>query len=181
MLFQKTRLIDCFEIIPDIFRDDRGQLIKTFHQDTFAANNLHTRFVEQYFSYSRKRVLRGLHFQIPPYEHVKLVYCIYGQVLDAVVDLRAGSPTYGQYELFDLRAEKGNMVYIPSGMAHGFYVISESAVVVNNASTAYSPDHDCGIRWDSVGIPWGDEHPCLSQKDKNLVPLQSFSSPFVYR
>lgn len=181
MHIQQTKLIDCYEIIPDVFHDERGRLIKTFHHDAFAAHHLQTRFAEQYYSYSKKRVLRGLHFQLPPHQHIKLVTCIWGQIVDAVVDLRVGSPTFGQFELFDLRAEKGNMVYIPAGMAHGFYVVSESAVVVNNASTLYSAEHDCGIRWDSVGIPWEDEHPVVSQKDRSLVPFPLFSSPFVYQ
>lgn len=180
MIVQPTKLIDCFEIKPDTFHDNRGRLVKTFHQDSFAQNYLQASFAEQYFSHSTKGVLRGLHFQVPPYQHVKLVYCTYGQVLDAVVDLRVGSPTFGQYATFELSAEKGNMVYVPQGMAHGFYVVSEWAVVVNNASTVYSPEHDCGIRWDSVGIPWGDDAPVLSEKDKNLVPFEKFRSPFVY-
>ncbi len=181
MLVNHTKLTDCYEIIPDIFRDERGRLIKTFHRERFESFQLQSDFAEQYYSFSQKRVLRGLHFQIPPYQHVKLVYCIFGRVLDAVVDLRVGSPSYGQFELFDLSAEKGNMVYIPAGMAHGFYVASESAVVVNNASTVYSPEHDAGIRWDSVGIPWEDQHPVVSQKDRSLVPFPLFSSPFVYQ
>lgn len=180
MIIQQTKLVDCYEIIPDIFTDERGRLIKTFHQDTFAAHQLQSQFVEQYYSTSRKKVLRGLHFQLPPHQHVKLVTCIFGQIVDAVVDLRVGSPTYGQFALFDLRAEKGNMVYVPAGMAHGFYVVSESAVVVNNASTVYSPEHDGGIRWDSVGIPWGDDTPLVSQKDRTLERFPVFSSPFVY-
>lgn len=181
MLFQQTKLVDCYEIIPDIFNDERGRLVKTFHHDAFAANHLQTQFVEQYYSCSRKKVLRGLHFQRPPHQHVKLVTCILGQIIDAVVDLRVGSPTYGQFALFDLRADKGNMVYVPAGMAHGFYVVSDSAIVVNNASTVYSPEHDCGIRWDSVGIPWEDANPVVSQKDSTLVPFPLFSSPFVYQ
>lgn len=180
MIIQQTKLVDCYEIIPDIYHDERGRLTKTFHQDTFAAHKLQTRFVEQYYSSSRKKVLRGLHFQLPPHQHVKLVTCLFGMIVDAVVDLRVGSPTYGQYALFDLSAEKGNMVYVPEGMAHGFYVVSESAIVVNNASSVYSPEYDCGIRWDSVGIPWEDDHPILSQKDRSLVPFPLFQSPFVY-
>ncbi len=181
MLIQQTKLVDCYEIIPGIFHDERGRLIKSFHQNTFAAHKLHSQFVEQYYSTSRKKVLRGLHFQLPPHQHVKLVTCVFGQIVDAVVDLRVGSPTYGQFALFDLCADRGNMVYVPAGMAHGFYVVSESAVVVNNASTVYSAEHDCGIRWDSVGIPWEDENPVVSQKDSTLVPFPLFSSPFVYQ
>lgn len=178
---KKTKLAGCFEIIPNPFCDDRGRLLKTFHQELFGQNNLQTHFAEQYVSHSFKGVLRGLHFQVPPFQHVKLVYCVYGHIRDAVVDLRAGSPAYGEYALFDLRAETGNMVYVPAGLAHGFYVVSEQAIVVNNASTIYSPAHESGIRWDSAGIPWGDEHPRLSAKDKELPPLSAFASPFTYQ
>lgn len=178
MQINKTGLIGCYEITPHIFTDIRGAFVKTFHQDIFLENQLETRFVEQYYSVSYRGVLRGLHFQIPPKHHVKLVYCLAGEILDVAVDLRKGSPTYGQYELFDISAEKRNMIYIPAGMAHGFYVKSESAIVVCNLSTVYSAEHDGGIRWDSIGIPWPDLSPVLSDKDKTLPAFSDFLSPF---
>ena len=180
MQINNTKLKDCFEIIPNTFTDERGIFIKTFHYDSFKENGLETNFVEQYYSVSHQGVLRGLHFQNPPKHHVKLVYCLTGQVMDAVVDVRIGSPTYGQFEMFDLSAEKKNMIYIPAGMAHGFYVISKSAIVVSNLSTVYSAQHDYGIRWNSVDIPWPDSSPILSQKDRRLPTLSDFSSQFQY-
>lgn len=180
MQINKTKIRDCYEIIPSIFTDNRGMFVKTFHHTSFAENRLETNFVEQYYSVSQQGVLRGLHFQIPPKHHVKLVYCLVGEVLDAVVDLRIGSPTYGQFELFQLSDVKKNMVYIPAGMAHGFYVISEKAVVMCNLSTIHSQECDSGIRWDSLGIPWPDKNPVLSPKDKGLPIFEDFSSPFHY-
>lgn len=180
MQINKTKLVDCYEIIPSLFTDNRGVFVKTFHQDFFAQNQLETHFAEEYYSVSRQGVLRGLHFQTPPNDHVKLVYCIKGEVLDAVVDLRHGSPSYGQFELFTLNSGKGNMVYIPAGMAHGFYVISKEAIVVCNLSSVFSASSDSGIKWDSVGIPWPDASPILSKKDKELPRFSQFNSPFIY-
>lgn len=180
MKINKTKLIDCYEIIPNRFIDERGTFIKTFHYDFFKENKLETNFVEQYYSISHQGVLRGLHFQTPPKHHVKLVYCPLGEVLDVVVDLRIGSPTYGQFDLFHLNADRNNMIYIPSGMAHGFYVISKSAIVVCNLSTVFSAEHDHGIRWDSVGIPWPDQSPILSTKDRQLPSFSDFPNPFLF-
>jgi len=98
--------------------------VKIFNEEAFRAADLATRFAEEYYSVSRRRVLRGLHFQVPPHEHTKVVYCTDGDVLDVVLDLRAGSPTFGLHHLFRLSARRRNMVYIPAGLAHGFYVTS---------------------------------------------------------
>lgn len=180
MKFNKSKLKDCYEIIPNTLTDNRGIFIKTFHYDSFKYNGLETNFAEQYYSISHQGVLRGLHFQNPPKHHVKLVYCLTGQVIDVVVDLRIGSPTYGQFEMFDLSADKKNMVYIPAGMAHGFYVISESAIVVCNLSTVYSAQHDQGILWNSLDIPWPAPSPILSKKDRELPNFSDLSSQFQY-
>src|SRR6476620_12581690 len=110
MQINNTKLIDCYEIFPHPFIDERGKFIKTFHYNSFKENQLETNFVEQYYSVSHQGVLRGLHFQTPPKQHVKLVNCLLGEVLDAVVDLRIGSPTYGQFELFYLSADRNNMI-----------------------------------------------------------------------
>ncbi len=142
---KNSKIPGCFEITPQIFKDERGMFVKTFHKDVFKEHGLETGFVEEYYSFSCKGVLRGLHFQLPPKDHVKLVYCVSGEVLDAVVDLRVGSPTYGQFELFEVSAEKANMIYIPKGLAHGFYVESENAIMMYKVTTVYSPDHDTGL------------------------------------
>jgi dTDP-4-dehydrorhamnose 3,5-epimerase len=112
-------------------------------------------------------------------QHVKLVACIAGEVLDAVVDLRQGSPTFHRHLLIELSAEKANLLYIPPGMAHGFYTLSGSATVLYSVSTQHSPAHDAGVRWDSAGIPWPNPDPLLSPRDAALPPLSSFDSPFT--
>jgi dTDP-4-dehydrorhamnose 3,5-epimerase len=169
----------CYEIHPRIFYDDRGRFIKTYHSSWFADNQLNGNFREQYYSVSRNRVLRGMHFQTPPYDHTKLVYCIEGEVLDVVVDLRVGSSTFGRSLAIELSAEKGNMVYLESGLAHGFYTKSHTATLIYNVTTEHAPQNDSGIRWDSFGFAWPDLNPIVSDRDAQLPPLSDFQSPFI--
>jgi len=176
----QTDITGCYEIQPKIFTDLRGNFVKTYHEEVFLAHGLATKFAEEYYSFSRKGVLRGLHFQLPPHDHVKMVYCILGKVFDAIVDLRKGSPTYGQYAVFELSSEKANSLYLAPGIAHGFYVLSDSAIVVYKVTTVYSPEHDTGIRWNSCRIPWPDAEPLLSERDQGLQAFAEFDSSFVY-
>jgi dTDP-4-dehydrorhamnose 3,5-epimerase len=177
----KTKLPDCYEIVPEKFTDERGSLIKLFHGRSFFEKGLRTDFAEEYVSVSDKNVLRGLHFQIPPMEHIKMVSCISGEVFDVVVDLRIGSPTYGEFESFTLSQEKGNMVYIPQGFAHGFFVKKHPAIIICKATTVYSPLHDKGIHWASLDIPWPNKTPIVSKKDNSLPDIKLFKSPFYYQ
>ena len=117
----------------------------------------------------------------PPSDHAKLVYCIRGQVLDAVVDLRRGSPTFGRHATFDLCAEKANALYLPPGLAHGFCTMSETATVVYKVTTEYAPEHDGGILWNSAGIGWTEASPVLSGRDLGFPPLENFQTPFVWQ
>lgn len=158
--------------------DCRGSFVKFVQEDIFAAHGIPTSFAEQYYSVSANNVLRGLHFQTPPHDHYKLVTCIEGDVFDVVVDLRKGSPNYGQHESFELNGANGDSVFVPSGCAHGFYVGSESATVLYNVSTLYAPSHDTGIRWDSVDVSWPSHTPVLSDRDAAFVPFAEFKTPF---
>ncbi len=180
MEFKPTVIGGCLEIQPRIFSDNRGAFVKTFHRDLFRQHGLQCDFAEQFYSTSHQGVLRGLHFQLPPADHAKLVTCVAGEVLDAVVDLRVGSPTYGKYALIELGATKANMVYIPSGMAHGFLTLSASATLLYNTTSVHSPAHDSGIRWDSAKIPWKIESPVVSPRDAAFVGLSDFNSPFRF-
>ncbi|MBK8750860.1 MAG: dTDP-4-dehydrorhamnose 3,5-epimerase [Candidatus Competibacteraceae bacterium] len=177
---QATPISGCFEIRPRIFDDDRGRFVKVFHEEAFAARGLETVYAEEYYSVSRRGVIRGLHFQVPPMDHVKLVYCVAGRVQDAVVDLRVGSPSFGCYALIELNADIANMVYIPKGIAHGFCVLSDTATLVYKVSTVYSARHDAGVLWSSAGIPWAVTDPVLSERDQSHLPLDQYESPFVY-
>lgn len=180
MKIVKTSIPQCFIIYPQIITDQRGSFAKVFHKDTFEKHNLETNYAEQYFSHSHKRVLRGMHFQLPPVEHAKLVYCIYGEVLDVVVDLRKGSPIFKKYQVFELDDQKQHALYIPPGLAHGFLTLSEKAIMVYNVSTVYAPEHDTGIKWDSIDFAWPVESPVISERDQKFAQLADFDSPFRY-
>ncbi|KML36103.1 dTDP-4-dehydrorhamnose 3,5-epimerase [Cytobacillus firmus] len=180
MLIKSTSIPGCYEILPNIFKDKRGAFVKTYSTDLLELKSLNLNFVEQYYSVSNQGVLRGMHFQVPPKNHAKLICLISGHLIDAVVDLRIGSPAYGKYQLFELKAESGNMLYIPSGLAHGFYVLSTNATLLYNATQTYSPSHDYGIHWDSIGIPWPVKNPIVSERDSGFAPFSNFSSPFKY-
>ncbi|BCK88819.1 dTDP-4-dehydrorhamnose 3,5-epimerase [Sideroxyarcus emersonii] len=175
-----SKLAGCLELQPKVFDDARGRFVKVFHEQAFAAQGLETGFAEEYYSVSHKNVIRGLHFQLPPMDHVKMVYCVAGEVMDAVVDLRAGSPTYGQFDLFELSAAKANSIYIPKGMAHGFCARSDQAIMVYKVGTIYSPAHDAGVLWNSVGIPWPTTEAILSARDQSFPSFDKFASPFRY-
>lgn len=158
--------------------DDRGFFVKTFHEETFKANGLQTHFKESYYSISVRNVIRGMHFQLPPHDHEKLVYVTDGEILDVVLDIRNASPTYGQFLTVTL-TEKSNSIYIPKGCAHGFLTISDRATVVYNVATVYQPTADAGIRWNSIGYDWqGINEPIISPRDWAFDSLSDLNSPF---
>lgn len=174
---RETAIAGCFELQPVVRSDSRGQFVKTFHADYFRSNNLETDWSEQYYSVSRKGVLRGMHFQRPPHAHSKLVYCTSGTILDVVVDLRIGSATYGDHVSLEISSDTGNILYLSEGLAHGFYAITD-ATVVYNVSSVYSPESDTGVLWSSIGMNWPDDSPDLSERDMDFPTLAEFKSPF---
>lgn len=181
MKLKTTKIPGCYEIVPQVQKDRRGFFVKTFISELLRENNLETNFMEEYYTYSIKNVVRGLHFQVPPRAVVKMVYCVSGSVLDAVTDLRRGSTAYGTSQVFTLSEENPAIIYIPEGLAHGFRVISENAVLVYKVSGPYSPAHDTGILWSSAGIPWGVDNPILSERDKSFLKLENFKSTFIFK
>lgn len=180
MEFIPTSIPGCWELHPKVHEDERGRFVKVFHAPTFRERGLETSFGEEYYSVSKKRVLRGLHFHAPPQDHAKLVYCAAGAVLDAVLDLRQGSPTFGRHALFELDARRPRALYIPRGLAHGFYARADDALMVYQTTTPYSPQHDAGVRWDSAGIPWPDRSPLVSPRDLEFPTLAEFKTSFSY-
>lgn len=166
-----------FEIHPKIFEDERGVFVKIFQSSAFVKAGLAANFREAYFSVSRPGVIRGMHFQMPPHAHAKLVYCLSGSVLDVVLDLRRGGH-YGRWVSVTLDAARRNMLYIPAGCAHGFRTMNQSATLAYQVTTEYEPAHDTGIRWDSFGFGWQCDHPNLSARDAGFRELSSFVSPF---
>ena len=178
----ETTISGCYELQPRVFADARGRLVKTFHDETFLDLGLETNFTEEYYSVSKKGVLpirfHRYIMQLPPNDHVKCVTCISGKIFDVVVDLRKDSPTYKKNFCIELDAEVGNMLYIPKGLAHGFYVISEEAIFLNRTTVVYKPESDTGVKWDSCDIKWPNPTPILSDKDKLMIELEKFESPF---
>jgi dTDP-4-dehydrorhamnose 3,5-epimerase len=177
---EQTAISGCYIIKPTVLTDNRGNFVKIYHEGAYIEHNLRFTLMEQYYSTSKKDVIRGLHFQAPPDDHVKLVYCTNGHVLDIILDIRNGSPTYGRHVAVNLNSEERHVIYIPKGLAHGFGVLSEEATMVYNLSTVYAPSNDKGIRWDSADIAWPVTSPIISERDKAFPLLKHFESPFYY-
>jgi dTDP-4-dehydrorhamnose 3,5-epimerase len=177
---KKCKIEGFFELQPDVFNDERGRFVKLFDTTEFLKYNLETQYIEEYYSTSIKNVVRGMHFQLPPLDHVKLVCCTYGDAFDVVLDLRVGSPTYGKCEVFELSASKANCIYMPKGVAHGFCVISDYVTMLYKVSSAHAPAHDAGILWSSLDIEWPCNNPILSQRDRSFISFEKFVSPFIY-
>jgi dTDP-4-dehydrorhamnose 3,5-epimerase len=171
----------CLLIAPDHSKDDRGSFVKTYHEPTWQSLGLRTDWVEEYYSVSRQDVLRGLHCQLPPSDHAKVVSCLSGRVFDVVVELRKGSPRYGEAISLVLDAEEPSLVYIPAGLAHGFYTMSPEAMVAYRVTSVHDTGRDVGILWSSVDVAWPAASPIVSARDAALPPLSQFNSPFVYR
>jgi len=170
----------CFELTCAPKQDVRGLFVKTFHKEIFQQLGIDFSLAEQYYSVSNERTLRGMHFQIPPHAHDKLVVCLAGEVLDVVVDLRKGSPAYGKAESFVLGDEKFNMLLVPKGVAHGFYVPRGQATMLYNVSSVYHEKSDMGIKWNSFDFTWPDLSPLISSRDELHPNLVDFDSPFIY-
>ena len=175
-----THLPGCFELQQKPFDDTRGRFVKVFHTHAFAEHGFETNFAEEYYSVSNKDVVRGMHFQAPPMDNVKVVYCVRGAVLDVVTDLRVGSPTYGRSATIELSAAKANSLYIPNGIAHGFCSICDHSIVIYKVSAVYAPTQDTGILWNSIDVTWPTTQAIISARDKTFKPLDQFESPFRY-
>ena len=178
MTIGKTPIEGLLILQTENFRDNRGAFQKLFSYDFFVEHGLATDFKEFYYSLNCKNVVRGMHFQTPPVQHVKMVYVSHGRIRDAVVDLRKHSATYGRTFTIELDAEQGRYMYIPVGLAHG-YVSLEDDTIVNYAQTScYDREHDCGIDSMSVGIDWGVDEPIRSGRDLTFPKLEDYNSPF---
>ena len=176
----KTVIPGCFELRPTVTRDARGFFAKVFHRPLWNDLGLQTNFAEEYATYSLPWTMRGLHFQLPPVAHDKVVLCLRGNAFDVAVDLRRGSPAYGEHFAVNLSSTQSNALYLPAGVAHGFCVTGDEALLYYKLTTVYSPEHDAGIRWDSAEIAWPMTDPILSERDRGLPALKDFASPFVF-
>ena len=180
MQFEKTPIPGLILIKPNLFEDQRGTFVKIFSRKIFEQQGLCPDLKESYYSISEKDVIRGMHFQIPPYDHEKLVYVPSGDVLDVVVDIRKGSSAYGKYFVQRVNDRNGRILFIPKGCAHGFRALEPGTNVTYFQTTPHAPNHDGGIRYDSFGMEWNVKNPILSERDKKLPSLSSFKTPFVY-
>lgn len=160
------------------FIDGRGAFQKLFNREFFIDNGLDCDFCEFYYSVNRNFVIRGMHFQLPPHEHTKLVYVSRGRIFDVVVDLRKTSKTYKQHFSIELDASKGQYLYIPKGFAHGFASLEDGSIVNYAQTSCYSPESDCGVLSDSCGIEWPFDNPIVSGRDLTFEALSNFKSPF---
>lgn len=171
-------------IEPRIFRDDRGYFFESFSQKEFEEKVLKTSFVQDNESKSSYGVLRGLHFQTPPFAQSKLVRVVKGAVLDVAVDIRSGSPTYGQHVAVELTEDNHRQFFVPRGFAHGFSVLSEEVIFQYKCDNFYAPKNEGALAWDDqeLNIDWRipRDKVVLSEKDKYHPCLKDFQSPFHF-
>lgn len=169
MTFRESFIKGVFEITPRVFEDERGYFFEAYQAHSFAEHGIKDVFVQDNQSFSKKGVLRGLHFQKPPYQQSKLVCTLRGSVLDVVVDIRSSSATFGKYDIFEISATKNNRVYVPVGMAHGFITL-EDAVFAYKCGNIYHPAAEYGLLWNdpTLRIDWGNDTPIISGKDLML-------------
>lgn len=180
----KTAIEGLVILEPTVFKDSRGYFFESFSQREFQEKVQKINFVQDNESMSSYGVMRGLHFQRPPFAQSKLVRCVQGTVLDIAVDIRKGSPTYGQHVAVELSAENHRQFFIPRGFAHGFVVLSETAIFQYKCDNFYAPEADGGIniKDESLGIDWQipTNKALLSEKDTKHLCLKDFDSPFDY-
>jgi len=177
MKFKELSIPGLFEI--DLFHaeDHRGSFTKTFNKEWFQKHGLDFDFDESFFSINTKGVIRGMHFQLPPHDHSKLVYATHGRILDVVLDIRKDSPTFGMFASIEISHENHKAIYMPKGVAHGFCCLSD-ATMVYMTSTMHHMESDSGIKWDSFGLSWPVKEPIISDRDQGFDSFSDTKSPF---
>lgn len=172
----------CVLVQPLRHSDHRGYFGETYSHRRYAEMGICAEFVQDNHSLSHALgTLRGLHFQAPPAAQGKLVRCGKGAIFDVAVDIRIGSPTYGQWEGYELTAENGHQLYVPVGFAHGFVTLEPDSEIVYKCTDYYAPETEGAVRWDSCGIEWPfSANPIISEKDEIAPAMSDFDSPFVY-
>ena len=181
MVLTECKIKGLYIIEPRVFEDSRGVFYETFNEKIFLDNiGINLSFVQDNESISKKNVLRGLHFQNPPYAQGKLVRVVSGSVIDVAVDLRQSSETYGQYELLELSAENKKQFWIPPGFAHGFVALEENTIFNYKCTNYYHPLSERTIQWNdaSLNIKWQVENPIISEKDQKGLDFTTFVSQF---
>lgn len=173
----KELLPGAFLLQPKRFEDSRGSFVKTYQYGLCQTLGVDLDIREEFYSVSHKNVIRGMHFQLPPHEHDKLVYCTHGAVMDVLLDLRTG-PTYGHVVSVQISGENAHIVFIPKGIAHGFLALTDEALMVYKTNSEHMPSLDSGIRWDSFGFDWPCLSPTLSDRDLQHSCFDQLLTPF---
>jgi dTDP-4-dehydrorhamnose 3,5-epimerase len=180
--FKRLEIPAVVLIEPRVFGDERGFFMETYKMPDFVTAGIKGNFVQDNHSRSSKGVLRGLHYQNPPFAQGKLVRVVKGEIFDVAVDIRKGSPTWGKWVGVTLSEENKNILYVPETFAHGFYVLSELAEVIYKTTNVFSAEAEAGIIWNDkeLNIEWPVKEPILSEKDKKLPPLKDADIRFYY-
>ena len=180
--FKGLEIPEVVLIEPKVFEDGRGFFMETYKMPDFVTAGIKGNFVQENHSRSTRGVLRGLHYQNPPFAQGKLVRVVRGEIFDVVVDIRKGSPTWGQWVGVILSEENKNSVYVPEAFAHGFCVLSEIAEVIYKTTNVYSAESEAGIIWndEDLNIEWPVKEPILSEKDEKLPYLKNADIRFYY-
>jgi dTDP-4-dehydrorhamnose 3,5-epimerase len=181
MEYKKEEIEGIISIYPKLFGDERGYFFESYNEKRYSeiiGSNF--TFVQDNISKSSKGVLRGLHFQIPPYDQGKLVFVMQGKAIDVAVDIRKNSPTYGKHVKVMLDSKVKNQLWIPPGFAHGFCALEDGTVFCYKCTNFYAPEYEQALRWDDpeIQIEWGIENPIISEKDQKAMRLNTFLSPF---
>ena len=177
MLINKSIIEGVYIITPEPHYDDRGFFMRVYDEDMFLKNDINIKWIQENHSKSvQKGIIRGLHFQLPPYSETKLVRCTKGAVLDLFVDLRKGSKTFGHWDSIELNEVNKKIVLIPKGFAHGLCTLSDESEILYKVDNYYSPSNEVGILWNDkdLNINWPIENPVLSEKDKKNISLKKF-------
>ncbi len=182
MNIQKTPVPGLLIIEPQIFPDERGCFMETYSRDRYREAGITEEFIQDNLSVSKRGVLRGLHYQAPPFAQGKLVSVLQGRVLDVAVDIRFGSPTFGKYVAVELSAENHKQFWIPAGFAHGFVSLEDDTLFAYKCTAPYSKEHDRGIRYNdpAIGIEWGTPDPIVSEKDRVHPLLSEITQEFTF-
>ena len=181
MEIKKTTLQDAYLITPTVFQDERGFFLETYSNKKLVESGIGADWVQDNHSMSTKKgVLRGLHYQLPPYTQAKLVRVTKGSVYDVIIDLRKDSPTFGKWEGFTLTAENFQMLFVPRGFAHGFCTLEDNTEFQYKCDNYYAPESEGGLIWNdpTLGISWPVTDPILSEKDSKSQKFAEFNSPF---
>ena len=179
MEFNETTIEGVFIVEQTISKDSRGAFVKNFQTSLFEKHKLECDFKESYYTKSHEDVIRGMHFQTPPYDHAKFITVISGTIIDVVLDIRKSSKTYGSYFSIELSRENRKSLYIPRGIAHGFGVLSDIAIAYYQVTSEHNLEHDKGVYFGSFGFSWPIATPIVSDRDSAFPPFNDLKTPFA--